>query len=263
MSGRLEGKRAIVFGAGSVGEGWGNGKASAVLFAREGAKVACVDVNEAAAIETADIIAEEGNTALALYANVTQLSQIERTVAACMEEWGGLDVMHFNVGTNTAGGPLETSEAEWDRILEINLKAAFLASKAVLPTMLAQGRGSIVNTSSLAGLRITNYRYVSYYASKAGLNHFTRALALEFADRGIRANTVSPGLMDTPHIYAAMASHYADPAVMRAERAALSPMKRMGTAWDVAHAALFLASDDAAYVTGIDIPVDGGLQAKV
>lgn len=263
MSGRLSGKRAIVFGAGSVGEGWGNGKAAAVLFARHGARVACVDVSPEAAAATRDVIAGEGHDALALAADVTALGDVERAVAAAVEAWGGIDILHNNVGTNTVGGPVDTSEAEWDRILAINLKGAFLTAKAVLPVMEAGGGGAIVNISSLAALRITSYRYASYYASKAGLNHFTRSVAIEYADRGIRANTVSPGLMDTPHIYAAMASHYADPATMRAERAALAPMKRMGTAWDVAHAALFLVSDEAGYITGVDIPVDGGLSSKV
>lgn len=259
---RLDGKVALVFGAGSVGEGWGNGKAAAVLYAREGARVACVDLDRAAADETARIIADEGGNALALQADVTQLPQIADAVRATTDAWGAIDVLHNNVGTNTQGGPVDTPEAEWDRVMDVNVKSMFLTCKAVLPVMEAQGRGSIVNISSLASIRWLGFSYISYYASKAAVNQFTRAVALQYADKGIRANTVLPGLMDTPHIYAAMKDHYSDFTEMQRQRAAISPMKRMGDGWDVAHAALFLASDESKYITGIDLCVDGGLHCK-
>ncbi|WP_108663064.1 SDR family NAD(P)-dependent oxidoreductase [Acuticoccus kandeliae] len=262
MARRLENRVAVVFGAGSVGEGWGNGKAAAVLYAREGAKVACIDLKAAAAEATRDIIESEGGTALALTANVTSFDDITAVVDRVVDEWGQIDVLHNNVGTNSEGGPVDTSEAEWDRVMNINLKSMFLTCKAILPIMEAQRRGSIVNISSLASIRYLNFNYISYYASKAAVNHFTRAVALQYADKGIRANTVLPGLMDTPHIYEAMKAHYSDFTAMREQRAATPPMKRMGDGWDIAHAALFLASDEAKYITGIDLPVDGGLHCK-
>ncbi|MFW6076495.1 MAG: SDR family NAD(P)-dependent oxidoreductase [Hyphomicrobiales bacterium] len=263
MAKRLDGKAALVFGAGSVGEGWGNGKASAVLYAREGARVACVDVNPDAAEETRRIIEEEGNDALAFEANVTDLARVREVVAAAADSWGGrVDVLHNNVGTNSQGGPVETTEEEWDRVMAINLKSMFFTCKCVLPIMEAQGSGAIVNISSLASIRWMHFNYISYYASKAGVNHFTRAIALQYADKGIRANTILPGLMDTPHIYSAMKEHYSDFTEMQAQRAAISPMKRMGDGWDIANAALFLASDEAKYITGIDLCVDGGLHCK-
>ncbi|WP_340108135.1 SDR family NAD(P)-dependent oxidoreductase [Pikeienuella sp. HZG-20] len=259
---RLEGKSALLFGAGSVGEGWGNGKASAVLYAREGAKVACVDLNRAAAEETANIINGEGGTAIALQADVTKLDQVRASVEATQSAFGRIDVLHNNVGMNIEGGPVETSEEDWDRVMAVNLKSMFLTCKCVLPIMEAQGNGAIVNISSLASIRWMQFNYISYYASKAGVNNFTRAIALQYADRGIRANTVLPGLMDTPHIYEAMKEHYTDFTAMQNQRAAVTPMKKMGDGWDIAHAALFLASDDAKYITGIELCVDGGLHCK-
>ncbi len=262
MTGRVAGRTAVVFGAGSVGEGWGNGKASAVLYAREGANVACVDRDEAAAVATARTIADEGGAAMALAADVTDLDQIRTAVDATVARWGTVDILHNNVGTNTQGGPVDTSEAEWDRVMTINVKSMFLTCKCVLPIMAAQSRGAIVNISSLASIRWMHFNYISYYASKAAVNNFTRAVAMQYAEQGIRANTILPGLMDTPHIYQAMAAHYADVGEMQRQRAAVTPMKRMGDGWDIAHAALFLASDEAKYITGIELCVDGGLHCK-
>lgn len=262
MTGRLEGRAAILFGAGSVGEGWGNGKASAVLYAREGARVACVDVNLEAAERTCRVIEEEGGTAIAVQADVTSLDSVREAVETARRAWGTLDLLHNNVGINIAGGPVETTEEEWDRVMAVNLKSLLFTCKCVLPIMEAQGRGAIVNISSLASIRWMHFNYISYYASKAGVNNFTRAVALQYADRGIRANTVLPGLMDTPHIYQAMKDHYSDFTEMREARAAVTPMKRMGDGWDIAHAALFLASDEAKYITGIELCVDGGLHCK-
>lgn len=262
MGSRLQGKVALVFGAGSVGEGWGNGKASAVLYAREGAKVACIDMNAKAAEETASIIVDEGGTALAIQANVTNLPAVEETARKVTDTWGQIDILHNNVGTNSVGGPVDTPEAEWDRVMAINLKSMFFTCKVVLPVMEAQGRGAIVNISSLASIRWVGFNYISYYASKAAVNNFTRAVALQYADKGIRANTILPGLMDTPHIYEAMKDHYSDFTEMQQQRAAVTPMKRMGDGWDIANAAVFLASDESKYITGIDLCVDGGLHCK-
>ncbi|PTM40967.1 SDR family oxidoreductase [Bosea sp. 124] len=262
MSRRLENKIALVFGAGSVGEGWGNGKASAVLYGREGAKVACVDLNLAAAERTREIIESEGGTALALQADVVNLDRVREVVDTVQSTWGRIDVLHNNVGMNIEGGPVETTEEQWDRVMDVNLKSMFFACKCVLPIMEEQGSGSIVNISSLASIRWMHFNYISYYASKAAVNHFTRAIAMQYAEKGIRANTVLPGLMDTPHIYEAMKAHYTDFTEMQRKRAEVTPMKRMGDGWDIAHAALFLASDESKYITGIDLCVDGGLHCK-
>ncbi|MBN9438533.1 SDR family oxidoreductase [Bosea sp. (in: a-proteobacteria)] len=262
MSRRLENKIALVFGAGSVGEGWGNGKASAVLYAREGAKVACVDLNLAAAERTKEIIESEGGTALALQADVVNLDRVREVVDTVKSTWGRIDVLHNNVGMNIEGGPVDMTEEQWDRVMDVNLKSMFFTCKCVLPIMEAQGSGSIVNISSLASIRWMHFNYISYYASKAAVNHFTRAIAMQYAEKGIRANTVLPGLMDTPHIYEAMKAHYTDFTEMQRKRAEVTPMKRMGEGWDIAYAALFLASDESKYITGIDLCVDGGLHCK-
>lgn len=262
MAERLKDKVALVFGAGSVGEGWGNGKASAVLYGREGAKVACVDLNEEAARSTARIISEEGGEAVALQADVTKLARIREVVADVKGRWGRIDVLHNNVGMNIEGGPVETTEEQWDKVMDVNLKSMFLTCKCVLPIMEEQRKGAIVNISSLASIRWMHFNYISYYASKAAVNNFTRAIALQYANKGIRANTVLPGLMDTPHIYEAMKAHYTDFTEMQRKRAEVTPMKRMGEGWDIAYAALFLASDESKYITGIDLCVDGGLHCK-
>jgi len=263
MAGRLAGKICLVMGAGSAGPGWGNGKAAAVLFAREGGKVACVDRDTAAAEETAAIIRAEGGGAIALSADVTRDAEVAAAVAATVAEWGRIDVLHNNVGLATMGGPVELSEEGWRRTMDVNVTGLFLACKHVLPIMLTQGKGAIVNVSSLAGIRYTGYPYIAYYAAKGAVNQFTVGLALQHAAQGIRVNAVMPGLVDTPLIHQQIAGQYKSTAEMVAARDALSPTGKMGTAWDVAHAALFLASDEAAYVNGVCLPVDGGLHAKV
>jgi NAD(P)-dependent dehydrogenase (short-subunit alcohol dehydrogenase family) len=262
VQGKLQGRVAIVYGAGSVGEGWGNGKASAVAYARAGAKVACIDMNEVAAQATAAIISGEGGDAIAVKANVTDLDQVRAATDAVVKAFGRLDVLHNNVGITAAGGPVEASEESWDRVMSVNVKSMFFTCKCALPLMVDQGRGAIVNISSLAGIRWTGYNYSSYYASKAAVINFTRGVAIEYASRGIRANSILPGLMDTPHIYQQITTFYTSAEEMVQARHKLSPTGRMGTAWDVANAAVFLASDDAAYINGIELPVDGGLHAK-
>ena len=263
MAGRLAGKICLVMGAGSAGPGWGNGKAAAALFAREGGKVACVDRDPTAAEETAAIIRAEGGAAIALSADVTRDAEVTATVAATMAEWGRIDVLHNNVGLATMGGPVELSEEAWRRAMDVNVTGLFLACKHVLPIMLAQGKGAIVNVSSLAGFRYTGYPYIAYYAAKGAVNQFTVGLALQHAAQGIRVNAVMPGLVDTPLIHQQIAGQYKSTAEMVAARDALSPTGKMGTAWDIAHAALFLASDEAAYINGVALPVDGGLTCRV
>lgn len=262
MTGRLDGRVALVFGAGSSGPGWGNGKAAAVLYAREGATVVAVDRNLAAATETVGIIEGEGHAAFALAADVTQSADVAAAVAGTVARCGRIDILHNNVGITEMGDPVEMSEESWHRVMDVNLTSVFLTCKHVLPVMTGQGSGAIINVSSLASVQINDYPYFSYYASKAGLNHFTRALAVRYAEQGIRANAVLPGVIDTPLIYQQIVSQYADVEAMKKARDRIAPMKRSGTAWDVARAALFLASDEAAYITGVCLPVDGGLSCR-
>jgi NAD(P)-dependent dehydrogenase (short-subunit alcohol dehydrogenase family) len=256
--GRVQDKVALVFGAGSSGPGWGNGKAAAVLYAREGAAVAAVDLHRTGAEETRDIIRREGGQCLALQADVTSSEAVANVVREVAHAFGTIDILHNNVGITCMGDVVEASEESWHRVIETNLTSAFLTCKHVLPIMLARGRGAIVNVSSLASIQINSYPYISYYAAKAGLNQFTRAIAVQYAARGVRANAILPGVIDTPLIRTQIAGLYEDTEAMMNARHAASPMGRMGDAWDVARAALFLASDDAAYITGVCLPVDGG-----
>ena len=265
MTRRLEGKVAIVTGAGSVGPGWGNGKAVAVLFAREGARVVAVDRDPKALEETRALIAGEGFECEAFSADVTRSDQVESLARRCKEQFGRIDVLHNNVGILALGGPVELSEATWDRLAEVNVKSMFLTCKHVLPVMEAQGKGAIVNIGSVAGIRWLGVPYIAYSTTKGAILAFTRAVALQYAAKGIRANSILPGLIDTPMVEATLPGAYAsgDAARMKAIRAAQCPMGRMGDAWDVARAALFLASDDASYITGAELVVDGGLTCKV
>jgi NAD(P)-dependent dehydrogenase (short-subunit alcohol dehydrogenase family) len=265
MTGRLEGKVAIVSGAGSVGPGWGNGKAAAVLFAREGAHVLCVDRNPEAAEETARLIASEDGVGAAHQADVTDSAAVAALVERCLDLYGRVDVLHNNVGILELGGPVEASEESWDRVMAVNVKSMFLTCKHVLPVMAAQGGGAIVNVASIAGIRWLGVPYISYQASKAAVLQLTKAVALEYAARGIRANAILPGLMNTPMIVEPLKDAYGAGGLdtMIRERSRQCPMGRMGDAWDVAYAALYLASDEARYVTGADLVVDGGLTCNV
>lgn len=263
MTKRLEGRVALVFGAGSVGPGWGNGKAAAVQYAREGARVVAVDINADAAAETRAIIVAEGGKAISLACDVTKRAQIAEVVKAARAEFGAIDVLHNNVGLPAMGTLDAMTDEVWDLAMDVNLKSVMLCCQAVIPTMLEQKRGAIVNISSVAAIRYTGYPYPAYYASKAAVNHLTVSIALEYASRGIRANAIMPGLMDTPHIYKNISGQYQSKEEMVAARSKLSPTGRMGTAWDIAKAAVFLASDDAEYITGQCIAVDGGLTCRV
>jgi NAD(P)-dependent dehydrogenase (short-subunit alcohol dehydrogenase family) len=262
MTERLKDKVAIVFGAGSVGPGWGNGKATAALFAANGAHVICVDIDEAAAEETAGIITREGGRASAYACDVTGSAAVFDLVANVVREHGRIDVLHNNVGYATMGGPIELDEAAWQRTFDLNVKSCFITCKHVLPHMLERKSGAIVNVSSIAAIRYTGYPYTAYYAAKAAVNNFTMGLALQYARDGIRVNAIMPGLMNTPLIFQQISGQYPDADAMVAARDAACPTGKMGTAWDIAKAALFLASDDAAYITGVSLPVDGGLSCR-
>jgi len=264
---RLKGKTAMVVGAGSIGPGWGNGKATAVTFARQGAQVFCVDRNGAAAEETVGIIKSEGGTAAAFTADVSRAADVEAMVAACLKTYGRIDVLDNNVGIAEMGSVVSVSEASWDHVFAVNLKSAFFAMKHVIPVMEKQGGGSIINISSIASLRHLGISYVTYATSKAAMNQMTRTTAVEYAPKRIRVNCVLPGLMKTPMVEhsAGLAASYADGDVeaMWRARDAQVPMGHMGDAWDVANAALFLASDESKYVTGLELVVDGGITLKV
>jgi NAD(P)-dependent dehydrogenase (short-subunit alcohol dehydrogenase family) len=263
---RLKGKVAMVVGAGSIGPGWGNGKATAATFAREGASVFCVDRNGAAAEETVGIIKGEGGKAAAFTADVSKAAEVEAMVQACLTAFGRIDVLDNNVGIAEVGSVVEVEEKDWDRVFAVNLKSAYLAMKYVIPVMIKQGGGSIINISSIASIRHVGISYVSYNASKAAMNQMTRTTAVEFAPQHVRVNTILPGLMKTPMVEhsAGLAQSYAkgDVEAMWRARDAQVPMGHMGTAWDVANAALFLASDESKYVTGLELIVDGGVTCK-
>ncbi|KAA2235168.1 SDR family NAD(P)-dependent oxidoreductase [Salinarimonas soli] len=255
---RFADRIALVFGAGSSGPGWGNGKAAAVTYARQGARVVAIDLDAGAAEETAGIIRSEGGEAIAVAADVASLASVEAAVAAAISAYGRLDILHNNVGVVLHGGPLDLDEEAFRRNLDINLGSVFRTAKAVLPHFIAAGRGVIVNISSIAAVRWIGYPYFAYYTAKAAVNQATVALAMQYAPHGIRANCVMPGLIDTPLIYRQIASQYASAEEMVAARAKAVPLGRMGDAWDVANAAAFLASDEARFITGVCLPVDGG-----
>jgi NAD(P)-dependent dehydrogenase (short-subunit alcohol dehydrogenase family) len=264
---RLEGKIAIVVGAGqSPGEGIGNGRATTLCFAREGAKILAVDRDLSSAAETARMVESEGGECVPCEADVTKEATLQAAVAAAHRRWGRIDILHNNVGVSIAGGDkplLELTEEAFDRVCAINLRGTIMACKQVVPIMRQQRCGSIVNISSVAAWE--NYPLVAYKATKAAMIAFTQQLAIQNAEYGIRANVILPGLMDTPMAVdtRARASNRSR-AEVAAERDAKVPLRhRMGTAWDVANAALFLASDEAQFITGAALPVDGGALVKI
>ena len=263
---RLQDRVAIVVGAGqSPGEGIGNGRATALTFAREGALVLCVDRDLASAQATVELIAARGGTASAFKADVTQQTEIKAMVADAHARWGRIDVLHNNVGVSLAGGDaelLDITEEAIDRCVAINLKSCIFAARCVIPIMRRQMSGVIINISSMAA--ITTYPYVAYKATKAAMIAFTEQLAYQNAEYGIRANVILPGLMNTPMAVDTRARAFnKSRAEVEAERDAKVPLRhKMGTGWDVANAALFLASDEASFVTGVTLPVDGGASVR-
>ncbi len=263
---RLQDRVAIVVGAGqSPGEGIGNGRATALTFAREGARVLCVDHNLASAQETAASIAANGGTALAFRADVTVHAELAAMATEALARWGRIDILHNNVGVSLAGGDAELAdltEEAVDRCVAINLKSCIFAAKQVIPAMRQQQSGAIINISSMAA--ITSYPYVAYKATKAAMIAFTEQLADQNARFGIRANVILPGLMNTPMAVDTRArAFHKSRAEVEAERDAKVPLRhKMGTGWDVANAALFLASDEASFITGVTLPVDGGASVR-
>lgn len=264
MGERLKGRTAIVTGAGSIGPGWGNGKASATLYARAGARVFLVDRRAEAVEETRRIIEDEGGVCATHVCDVTRGAEVANMVAACVAAFGTVDILHNNVGAAKPGGPVTLSEDDWDDQMAVNLRHVFLACKHVIPVMEAAGGGAIVNIGSTSGVTFTGQQQIAYQVAKAAIVRLSRSVALEYAPKGIRCNTVIPGQMHTPMVEAYLAGQQTggDAAGLIARRNSRIPMGFMGTGWDVAQACLFLVSDEARYVTGAEIVVDGGLTLK-
>jgi NAD(P)-dependent dehydrogenase (short-subunit alcohol dehydrogenase family) len=264
MTQRLADRIAIVTGAGGIGPGWGNGRATTVLLAQEGATVLAVDKARSALDET---LARAGDAAVRIVPHVcdaTSAADVAQMVRACVERFGRVDILVNNVGGSAAGGPVELTEEAWDAQVDFNLKSAFLTCKHVLPVMEAQRKGAIVNIASTSGLRWSGSAQVAYAASKAGVIQFSRVVAVQYAKAGVRVNTVVPGQLHTPMVEARLAHQRAGGNVeaLLAQRLARIPLGFMGDGRDTANAVLFLASDAARFITGTEIVVDGGMTAR-
>lgn len=264
MTGRLQGKVAIVTGAGCVGPGWGNGRATCVRFAEEGAKIFAVDLKDETMAETLQRVRDARGEVEPYLCDVTDAAAVEAMVAACIARFGRVDVLVNNVGGSAKGGATDLDEAGWDRQMQFNLKSVYLTCRAVLPTMAAQGSGAIVNTASTSGLRYTGAPQVAYASAKAAIIQFSRVTAVEFAPKGVRVNTVVPGQLHTPMVESRLAGQRAggDVDALLASRVKRIPLGWMGDGRDTANAALFLASEEARFVTGTELVVDGGMSVR-
>ena len=264
MPGRLQDKVAIVTGAGSVGPGWGNGRATAVRFAQEGAKIFAVDRNLDSTAETVERVKAVGGDIVVHQCDVTDSKSVAAMVAACVARYGRVDVLVNNVGGSAHGGPVEMSEEVWDAQIDFNLKSVFLTLKHVLPVMERQNGGSIVNLASTSGIRFTGAFQIGYAATKAGVIQLSRVVAVQYAATGIRVNTVVPGQLHTPMVEARLARQRAggDVEALLAQRLKRIPVGFAGDGRDTANAALFLASDEARFVTGTELVVDGGMSVR-
>ncbi len=249
---RLEGKIAIVTGAGSRAEGIGNGRAAAILFAREGAKVLLVDFSREAAEGTLEMIKKEGGEAEVFTADVSKSEDCRNMVERAVKRWGRLDILHNNVGISGPGTVVEVKEADWDQVMAVNVKSMMLTGKFAVPAMAAGGGGSIINISSISALRPRGL--TPYTTSKGAVIALTRAMAIDHGAQGVRVNCVVPGPMYTPMVYARGMSEE-----LRQRRKQASVLKTEGTGWDIGYAALFLASDEARFITGVVLIVDGGV----
>jgi NAD(P)-dependent dehydrogenase (short-subunit alcohol dehydrogenase family) len=268
----MQGKIAIIAGAGSVGPAgstiFGNGKATAILLARQGASVFLIDINEQAMAETRAIIEREGGTCATHRCDMLVAADVQAMVRACVDRFKQIDVLVNNVGGSAPGDPVAMTEEVWDRQIDFNLKTAFLGCKYVLPVMVEQGRGAIVNIASVAGMRndfLSGRSHVGYSAAKAGVIQLSRSVAGTYARQGIRVNTVVPGLMHTPLVEYRLARSVGGNDLQKLidSRNAAVPMGHMGDSWDIAHAVLFLVSDEARFITATEIVVDGGSSATM
>jgi NAD(P)-dependent dehydrogenase (short-subunit alcohol dehydrogenase family) len=261
---RLQNRIAIVTGAGCVGPGWGNGRAIAVRFAEEGARIFAVDRDLDSVRETIDRVKAVGGEIVTHQCDVTGAASVEAMVKTCLDRFGRIDILINNVGGSAHGGPVEMSEDAWDAQVDHNLKSVFLTLKYVLPVMERQKSGAVVNIASTSGLRWTGAAQVAYAATKAGVIQLSRVVAVQYADKGIRVNTVVPGQLHTPMVEARLAGQRAggDVEALLKSRLERIPIGFMGDGRDTANAALFLASDEARFVTGTEIVVDGGMTAR-
>jgi NAD(P)-dependent dehydrogenase (short-subunit alcohol dehydrogenase family) len=264
MSGRLQDRIAIVTGAGCVGPGWGNGRATAVRFAEEGARIFAVDRNLGSVAETVERVKAAGAEIVTHQCDVTDNAAVAAMVKACVDRFGRVDVLVNNVGGSAHGGPVEMAEEVWDAQVDFNLKSVFLTCKHVLPVMERQKSGAIINVASTSGIRFTGAFQVGYAATKAGVIQLSRVVAVQYAGKGIRVNTVVPGQLHTPMVEARLAHQRAggDVAALLAQRLKRIPAGFMGDGRDTANAALFLASDEARFITGTEIVVDGGMTVR-
>ena len=262
--GRLQGKVAIVTGAGCVGPGWGNGRAIAVRFAEEGARIFAVDKDLRAMDETLVLVRKAGGYITPYACDVTDSRAISALVSACRAAYGDVDILVNNVGGPAPGGPVQLSEEDWGQQISINLTSVFLMCKYVMPVMEKKGAGAIVNIASTSGIRWTGAAAVGYAAAKAGVIQFGRVVGVEYAKKGIRVNSVLPGQLHTPLVDAVLAKDQSggDIETLLARRQSRIPMPFMGDGRDTANAALFLASDEARWITGTEIVVDGGMSAR-
>jgi len=264
MSGRLQDRIAIVTGAGCVGPGWGNGRATCVRFAEEGAKIFAVDRDVDSVQETVDRVNAAGGEIVIHQCDVTGANSVEIMVKTCLDHFGRIDVLVNNVGGSAHGGPVEMSEDVWDSQIDFNLKSVFLTLKYVLPVMEKQKSGAVVNIASTSGLRFTGSAQVGYAATKAGVIQLSRVVAVQYASKGIRVNSVVPGQLHTPMVEARLAKQRTggDVEALLKSRLARIPIGFMGDGRDTANASLFLASDEARFITGTEIVVDGGMVAR-
>ncbi len=261
---RLKDKVALIVGAGSVGPGWGNGRACAVLFANEGARVVAADIDQGALDTTLAMIAEEGDVATGRLCDVTRSESVRGLVEDCVSEHGRIDILVNVVGGSRAGGAAELSEEDWSRQLDFNLTSVYRTCHEVIPHMVAQGAGSIINIASTSGTRYTGSPQVGYASSKAGVISFSRVTAVQYAPSGVRVNTVVPGQLHTPMVETRLAGQRTggDVEQLLVQRRARIPLGFMGDGRDTAYAAVYLASDEARFVTGTEIVVDGGMTAR-
>src|SRR5471030_607239 len=264
MTRRLQDKIALITGASCVGPGWGNGRATAVRFAEEGARIFAVDRDLDSVAETIERVKADGGEIEVMHCDVTDNASVAAIVAACLKRYGRTDVLVNNVGGSAAGGPVEMTEEAWDSQVDSNLKSVFLTCKHVLPVMEKQGAGAIINLASTSGIRWTGSAQVGYAATKAGVIQLSRVVAVQYAAKGIRVNTVVPGQLHTPMVEARLAKQRSggDVEALLKTRVARIPMGFMGDGRDTANAALYLASDEARFVTGTEIIVDGGMTVR-
>lgn len=264
MTDRLKGKVALITGAGSVGPGWGNGRAMTIRFAQEGAQVFAADIDETRLDETLSYAGDEKANIQKGLVDVMQSTSIERMVQECLQRFGRIDILVNNVGGSAKGGPVEMTEEVWDTQVDYNLKSVFLTCKYVLPGMIQRGSGAIINMASTSGIRWTGSAQIAYAATKAGIIQFSKVLAVQYAKQNIRVNTIVPGQLHTPMVETRLAKQRTggDVATILEQRQARIPLPFMGDGMDTANAAVFLASEEARFITGTEIVIDGGMSAK-